>query len=572
MHHKRRVNTNMDRREHHDTRGKEGSGPGHVPAADRCSPARAPSFFSRAKTIWRPARLACVLIILLLSCHAVLADGMTFLGDPDMMLLQPENDQAGAIFYENGYENLLLSVSLDWQQQGNRSVWIFPVPARPQDVTIDVIGGFPTYDGTSLSDKYAMEVGTAAVTSASYATFPLTAPVIFLAAVGWYEDPHAGFAGAPPADSGDVVVWDRVDRRGLRSEVVSAKDAGALAGYLSSQNLTLPNGSLTMLDDYIAGDYSFVVTSVQNVTEYREQFPSQSLGISGPVFAESGSDNTLGVFVRFPADRIYFPLKPTRAYGNRTVPLLLTVNGFVTPAFPAGIGSRASVSYLEQDRYSPSATLKDFFNGQKERAPFTYTKILLIVPAEEYTDDLWFDNVAPQEVSTLSWMIMYYPLIGIGLYILFSALAALLAGLIVFTRGIVAPARLLEHGLWNCATLVGFVYATHRYLVLPDSDKKKRARFVGVFIAIFLALVAAAALVFVPSFASLLPVLPLILLMFVLFGTFGCAEMVLPLFTGHAVYLPTDGLILWGMTLVGLALVVAVCVYAAYRVVRYLDD
>ena len=50
------------------------------------------------------------------------------LGDPDMMRLQPENDQAGAIYYENGYENLLLSVSLDWQQQGNRSVSIFPVP------------------------------------------------------------------------------------------------------------------------------------------------------------------------------------------------------------------------------------------------------------------------------------------------------------------------------------------------------------------------------------------------------------------------------------------------------------
>jgi hypothetical protein len=496
---------------------------------------------------------------------------MTFLGDPDMMLLQPENDQAGAIWYENGYENLLLSVSLDWQQQGNRSVWIFPVPARPQDVHIDVLKGFPTYDGTSLSDKYAMEVGTAAITSASYATFPLTTPFVLLAAVGWSEDPHMGFAGAPPATTGDVVVWDRVDRRGLRTEVISAKDAGALAGYLSSQNLTLPQGSLTMLDDYIAGDYSFVVTSVQNVTEYREQFPSQSLGISGPVYTESGSDNALGVFVRFPTDRIYFPLKPTRAYGNRTVPLLLTVNGFVTPVFPAGTGSRASVSYLEQDRYSPSATLEDFFNGQKERAPFTYTKIMLIVPAEEYTDDLWFDNAAPHEVSTLSLITACYPLIGIGLYILFSALAALLAGLIVFTRGSVKPARLLEHGLWNCATLVGFMYATRRYLVLPDSEKKKRVRFVGVFIAIFLALVTVAALAFVPSFANLLPVLPLLLLMVVLFGTYGCAEMVLSVFTGHVVYLPTDGLILWGMTWVGLAVILAACAYAAYRVVRYLD-
>jgi hypothetical protein len=525
---------------------------------------------SRPGTIRWPARLACILL-LLFSCHTVLADGMTFLGDPDMMLLQPENDQAGAIYYGNGYENLLMSVSLDWQQQGNRSVWIFPVPARPQDVQIDVLKGFPTYDGTSLSDKYAMQVGTVAVASASYATFPLTTPFVLLAAVGWFEDPHAGFAGAPPTDSGDVVVWDRVDRRGLRTEVVSAKDAGALTRYLAGQNLTLPNGSLTMLDNYIAKNYSFVVTSVQNVTEYREQFPSQSLGISGPVYTESGSDNALGVFVRFPTDRIYFPLKPTRAYGNRTVPLLLTINGFVTPAFPAGTGSRASVSYLEQDSYSPPATLKDFFCGQQERAPFTYTKILLAVPAEEYTDDLWLDNGAPPEVSTLSWMIRYYPLIGIGLYVLISSLAALLAGLIVFDRGSVKTARLLEHGLWNCATLVGFVYATRRYLVLPESEKKKRARFMGVFVVLFLAFVAVAALAFEPSFADLLLMLHLILLMFVLFGTFGCAEMVIPVFTGHAVYLPTDGLILWGMTWAGLAVILAACTYAAYRVVRYLN-
>jgi hypothetical protein len=507
-----------------------------------------------------------------LFCPIVAADGISFTGDPDMMLLQPENDQAGAIFYEDGYENMLLSVSLDWQQQGNQSVWIFPVPARPQDVQIDVLRGFPTYDGTSLSDKCTMQAGTVAVASASYATFPLTTPVVLCAMAGWSSHFHGGFAGAPPAASGDVVVWDQIDKKGLSTEVVSAKDAGALSNHLASRDLVLPNGSLRMLDDYIAKDYSFVVTSVQNVTEYREQFPAQSLGADGPVYTESGSDDALGVFVRFPANRIYFPLMPTRVYGSRTVPLLLTVNGYVTPAFPAGIGSRAIVTYLEQDTYTPPATLKDFFCGQQEKVPFTYTKILLAVPAEDYTDDLWLDTGTPPEVSTQSWMIRYYPLIGIGLYVIFSVVAALLAGLIVFTRGSVTPGRLLRHGLWNCATLAGFVYATRRYLALPESEKKKRARFVGVFVVLFLLFVTVAALALEPSFAALLPMSPLILVMIVLFGALEGAEAVLPLLTGHTVYLPTDRLVLWGMAIAGLALIVAACVYAAYRVVRYLDD
>jgi len=516
-------------------------------------------------------RFAIALLFLAILIPAATADGMTFLGDPDMMLLQPENDQAGAIWYGNGHENLLLSVSLDWRQQGNRSVWIFPVPARPQEVNIDVIRGFPTYDGISLSDKYAMSVGTVAVASASYATFPLTTPVFLLAAAGWPSGFSAGFAGAPPLGSGDVVVWERVDRCGLMSEVVSAKDASALSGYLAAQNLSLPDGSLTMLDDYIAKDYSFVVTSVENVTAYREQFPSQSSGISGPVYTESGSDDALGVFVRFPTDRIFFPLKPTRAYGNRTVPLLLTVNGFVTPVFPDGTGSRATVSYLEQDSYSPPESLKDFFSGQEDKKPFAYTKILLAVPAEEYTDDLWLDNAVPPQVSTLSLVSAYYPLIGIFLYILLSVLAALLAGLLVFARGSVKPVRLLEHGLWNCATLIGFVYATRRYLVLPESEKKKRARFVGVFILLFLAFVTVSAVAFEPAFAALLPVSPLIIVMVVLSGSFDCAEAVFSVLTGHAAYLPYDKPVLWIMALAALALAAVLCGYVAHRVVRYLE-
>ncbi|MFA5332249.1 MAG: hypothetical protein WC342_07710 [Methanoregula sp.] len=517
-----------------------------------------------------PGRILGVFFIIAILIPVVSADGMTFLGDPDMMLLQPENDQAGAVYYEDGYENMILSVSLDWKQQGNQSVWIFPVPAKPQDVSIDVLKGFPTYDGTPLADIYGTRVGMVAVASASYATFPLTTPVVLLAVVGWMGDTSLGFAGAPPRQSGDVIIWDRVDKRGLSTEVISAKDADALAGYLASRDLALPNESLGMLDDYIAHDYSFVVTSVQNVTEYREQFPSQSFGISGPVYTKSGSDNALGVFARFPTDRIYFPLKPTRAYGNRTVPLLLTVNGYVTPDFPAVIGPKASVSYLEQDTYSPPGDLTGFFNGETVISPFTYTKILLAVPAEEYTDDLWLDNQAPAEISKLSLMTLLYPLIAICEYVIFSVTAALLAGLIVFKRGTMAPVRLLRHGLWNCATLIGFAWATRR-LELPESEKTKRARFVGVFLVLFLVFVTAAAMVSEPRFVLLLTVLPLIIVMYVLFGTLGSAEAVLPVFTGHAVYLPTDRFILWGITIGVMIIVAGLCICIAYRTVQYLN-
>jgi len=136
----------------------------------------------------------------------------------------------------------------------------------------------------------------------------------------------------------------------------------------------------------------------------------------------------------------------------------------------------------------------------------------------------------------------------------------------------VKPARLLEHGLWNCATLVGFVYATRRYLVLPENERKKRARFVGVFIILFLVFVTAAAIAFEPSFAALLPVSPLIIAMVIFSGLFDCAEALFSTFTGHAAYLPYDKPVLGIMTLVGLALAAMICVYVAHRIVRYLND
>ena len=121
-------------------------------------------------------------------------------------------------------------------------------------------------------------------------------------------------------------------------------------------------------------------------------------------------------------------------------------------------------------------------------------------------------------------------------------------------------------------TLVGFVYATRRYLVLPESEKKKRARFVGIFIVLFLVFVTAAAIAFEPSFAALLPVSPFIIVMMIFFGMFKGAVTVFSAFTGHAVYLPYDKPVLGIMTLVGLALAAMICVYVAHRILRYLND
>lgn len=523
--------------------------------------------------VFRTTVVAFLFLVLLIpaSVQIVSADGMSFMGDPDMMSLQPEYDQTGAIFYENGYENLLLSVSLDWSQRGNQSIWIFPVPAQPQDIRIDLLKGFPTYDGTSISDRYARQIGTVALVSASYATFPLTTPFVLIGLVGSSHF-FGGLAGAPPPVSDGVVVYEQLDKAGLRTELVTAKNASALAGYLAGRGLVLPAGSLGMLDDYITRDYSFVITSVLNVTEYRNQFPARTPGFSGHVVRDSGSDEVTGVFVRFPTDRIYFPLKPTRAYGAREIPLLLTINGHVTPRIPETVRPHSRVDYLGQDSYTAPSRLENFFNNHRELSPYSYTKIRITGPAGNYTDDLWIDPGTPPEVSARLWMIQYYPLIGIGLYVLLSAVAALLAGLIVFRPGSVSPFRLLRHGLWNCATLIGFVYATRMVLVLPEDEKKKSGRFVALFAAVFLVLLMAVALIAEPDFIQLVVILPLLVLFSGLIGSWEFAAMIFSGFTGHAVYLPDDRFFIWGMAIAIIALLIAFFVIIVGKMRHYLNE
>jgi hypothetical protein len=511
------------------------------------------------------------LLVLIILCPVVGADGISFLGDSNMMMLQPEQEQTGAIFYENGYENLLLSVSLDWSTRGNQSIWIFPVPAKAETVSIDILKGFPTYGGNSISENYYNQIAFVTLVSASYATFPLTTPFVI---VGISGATHSGFgfAGAPPSGYNDVVIHDRVDKMGIRTELVTAKNADALTAYLTGRGLSLPNDSRSMLDEYIGYDYSFVITSVENVTEYREQFPDQPRGISGHYISESNSDDVLGVSVRFPTDRIYFPLKPTRAYGDRTIPLLLTINGHVTPELPQGIKTHTTVDYLLDPSYTPPDELNTFYNNHAVVTPWPYTKIRISGPAGNYSDDLWFNEQVPPAISCQIMMTQYYPVIGVGLYILFSALSALLAGLTVFHRGSVSFRSLLQHGLWNCATMIGFVYATRHYLILKEGEYENKGRFVFVFYLYFLIMLAAVSIALVPGLIPVILMLPFVILLVLIFGSAACAYMIFSFISGREVFMPMDGTIIWSIVLVLGMLISGYGIIVIWMIRNYLKE
>ena len=491
--------------------------------------------------------LSLIFALLFIAPYAA-ADGMMFIEDADMWYLQPEENQVAAIHYEDGMENLLISVSPGSDFKGERAVWIFPVPAAPEAVKIDVLKGYPRLTGSNFEEDYISAVATASAASVLYATFPVSAlcgGAVILSAFVFGMAGHMG-------KSSDIQVYDRVEKMGVVTEVVAASDADALNNFLVIRGMTTTVGGREMLATYIGQDYTFVVTSVANVTAYREEANLEEMYYDP--WSGTTQANMIGVFVRFPADKIYFPLKPTAVYGSREVPVLLYATGFVTPELYDGIRDHTEVTYFTQGRYKSPALLEPFFNGKTSFDDLQYTKVRIVAPSDRFTEDLWIDPVPPADLIFKEAYIVFSFFITAIAYIVFSAIASLLAGMLVFRKKAADRKVLLLHGLWNCATFIAFAVMTRRRF--PQEEYGRRGPYVLAFYIIFGLLMSVYTVVLAPSLASsvlfgwvvglLSPLLSLSLLLFI------------PMMTG-GIYDTSTSSLLFALVVSVVILVLAIC-------------
>ena len=435
--------------------------------------------------------LSLFFILLLLVPYAA-ADGMIFVADRDMWYLQPEQNQLAAINYEDGMENLLISVSPGADLAGDRAAWVFPVPADPANVKVDVLKNYPRFTGSLFEDRYLTTVTTATAASVLYATFPVS---IFCGGAAVISAFVFGMAGS--ISKADIQVYDRVEKMGVVTEVVSAGDAGALSNFLLLRGMKPTKEGQEMLRSYIGQNYTFVVTSIANVTQFREEAKSE--GAYYDPYDGSSQANMIGVFVRFPSRSIYFPLKPTAVYGSREVPVLLYATGYVSPVIPASIADRTEVTYFSQERFEASDSLVPFFNGKREMDNLEYTKIRITAPSDRFHDDLWIDPTPPADMVVKEGYLGAAAAVTVVVYILFSALASLAAGLVVFRGKAVSRKTLLLHGLWNCLTFIGLAVATRRKF--SQEEFGRRGRYILSFYIAFGLLFSLYTLLLAPSLA-----------------------------------------------------------------------
>ncbi|MEM0475868.1 MAG: hypothetical protein QW343_03675 [Candidatus Norongarragalinales archaeon] len=243
---------------------------------------------------------------------------------------------------------------------------------------------------------------------------------------------------------------------GLTTEVVTARNENALADYVASKGLTLPSEAKNALSGYFGKEYSFVIAWISDVEKFKSAY-SRSL-----------RDQPLGVFVSFPTEKLFFPLKPTSVYGETLIPIALYVTGHVTPALSEEIKGATRTSYFVQNNYAIPDSLEEFFGKRGVLRDFAYTKIEIHAPASELVEDLWVNASSPPKIALEYFAARNFWLFFAIVFAVTSCLASAVAALIVFRGRKPNTVKFALLGLTNFLTIFGFYVAASK-LKIDDS-------------------------------------------------------------------------------------------------------
>lgn len=392
-----------------------------------------------------------VAALLLLAAFAVrtAADGCLLRAAGDRLLVHPEEHQICAINFQNGEQRMLISVQPGTTDGPATALWIFPVPAPPGQTSVEIVGAFPQMNGGNVISQ-ARDRATACCLLAgvhSQVVNPLGFPI---AAV---IPPAFGVAATPGLFRGKthgITVHESIERLGLSLELVSTDDPAALPTHLAEKGMRLiPDDFTTILGDYVAKDYCFIICWISDLQEFDR--------------AQRGR-GTVSVFAQFPADRPFFPMRPTAIYGDHIVPIEIFVLDFVTPIIDPQIAPRSVVAY--EIGHNIRRQLKDapalgrFFEGRDLDQSLRVTHIEARIPANQWKSDLWFKLEAPRGVHLADGFLR--PIVTATSYAIFFSLASAVAFLIAIriiygdAMGRIPKLVLISQANWLTVAGLGF--------------------------------------------------------------------------------------------------------------------
>jgi hypothetical protein len=369
-----------------------------------------------------------------------------------------ERDQFCIINYDDGIEKMIVQIQLDGSEvrSSEKIAWLFPIPALPESVSLRHFQIIPRFDGYSLGSAILEKVADSNSWSYAFGTQLYTVPALAV----YYAT--LGFGSSSIEDS--VESFAVLNQYGVTTEVLAVDSSEALGVYLTSKELALPEEAELAIEDYLDGDYSFVLSWVSSVSSFLTQ-----------AFKIPGTDAySLGIGVEFPCDGIFFPLEMTSAYGTLEIPITVQVLDHVTPdEYPSGGNLDFSCKYRVQETFRPTEFIEryleefDYFfaeqiaanDGSRYLKSIDYTVVSFDGPAGELTEDLWLSDSRPLSVSTLHFVGDNPWLVTLAVLILVSCISSLIACVILFGWNARLTRTFILLGVANIFSIIGYYFA-----------------------------------------------------------------------------------------------------------------
>jgi len=386
-------------------------------------------------------------IILFLLSPMVVSDGCVFIPTVDEWIMSYEENQIGFIQYKNGIENLTVVIDVkNSSLNADQAFWIFPIPCNPDNADIDIISDIPFYrDGyTDVRDSTKSAI---------------TNSLIFMT----FTQPYVGFlpilfllSGSIMSAEGynDLTIHEHVEKMGLTSELITANNSESIDLYLEQKSISLSNGALEIIEEYIGQDCSFVVSWISDLEAFKE---SANADYNQHWYYYGEEFYILGITVNFPSDEIYYPLKFTSLYGQKIIPILIQINGYVTPK---NTFNEMQTSY--------------YLDGDTE-----YTEITILTESNDFTDDLWIENKEPASIQNAKFINSNIILFTLIIFIISSLLASIFSSYIVYFKNKPIIWKFTVMGFGNFLSIF-FVFVlcfllkiNYKFLKIPLEKKRK---------------------------------------------------------------------------------------------------
>lgn len=399
---------------------------------------------------------AALILVLAIAPSAAVADGGVFIKENDRWTLASQQDQLCAINYKDGVEKMVLAVSMKEALKGTKAVWIFPVPALPDKVTVDVISTVPVPEGHSVTQKG--QDGLELIQAMAYSPLGVLGFSSGIIKIDMPRSEPRVPSPVPAAASGpgepDVVVHKSIEKKGMTTELISAESAEGMLLYLKQKGAALDRSSLSIIREYIGKKYSFTVSWISDLDSFR-----QSRARPGNVSSQTDTGGTMGIAVSFPTEKIFFPMRLTSVYGEQVVRMRVYVMGYVVPELALGRDVPGRISYRRADAFDPgdNQDLRAFFGTGERIRGLRYTQIDIETWAEWLDRDLWAAPGAPLSIHFMEMIAVHSKITAAVLISLLSCLSGLLAGIIVFSGR--RPGKFALLGLWNWLTVLLVAWA-----------------------------------------------------------------------------------------------------------------